>query len=133
MYTLLHLYNIMFPCSSDSPCLGVTSEIDSLGKRIDGEHDLENEVQRIVNAQHHTELGGGFKHFLFFPVPGEMIHFETTMKPPTRETFLFDFDGRFGTSMPRSAVEVRTSMRFNGSLQVCQFYRALPCPLLTLE
>ena len=70
----------MFHCCPDSPCLGVTSEIDSLAKRIDGEHDLQNEVQRILNAPYHTELGGGFKHSLCLPLPGEMIQFESTKR-----------------------------------------------------
>jgi len=43
-------------------------------------HPIENE--------HHL-LGGGFKHFLFSPLPGEMIQFDKYfskgLKPPTRK------------------------------------------------
>ena len=41
-------------------------------------------------------LGGGFKHFLFSPLPGEMIQFDYSntfqigSKPPTSYTFSFN-------------------------------------------
>ena len=42
-----------------------------------------------------TQLGGGFKYFLFSPLPGEMIQFDyyfsNGLKPPTRQTVMKDF------------------------------------------
>ena len=42
--------------------------------------------------KHIADLGGGFKHVLFSPLPGEMIHFDLYfakgLKPPTRDNLV---------------------------------------------
>ena len=51
------------------------------------------------------QLGGGFKHLLFLPPPGEMIQFDLRRyfsnglvqpQPPTRQVQLTDVSGRLG-------------------------------------
>ena len=50
------------------------------------------EIKRLQYfSKSQTQLGGGFKHFLFSSLPGEMIQFDqyfsNGLKPPTSQVF----------------------------------------------
>ena len=62
-----------------SACQGLKKSCSTVEVHADGE---------VIRGVAHEDIGGGFKHFVFSPLIGEMIQFDyfsTGLKPPTRD------------------------------------------------